>query len=165
MSEPQNKSVSPSRIVLTSPNCSFLKTSILLSMIDFLSGSGCATLIFEGRNGIAAVGTLCKHAGLIFPEGAMKAASTAFRYNALAAAIEMGIRRFLHQGVKCLGRISCVHCLDLQFDKNKPRYCSAMRSAITGLCYTNYSVVSSLSRKLLMSSVCFQVFRVMSKLY
>ena len=49
--------------------------------------------------------------------------------------------------------------------KNKPRYCSAMRSAITGLCYTNYSVVSSLSRKLLMSSVCFQVFRVMSKLY
>ena len=30
----------------------------------------------------------------------MKAASTAFRYNALAAAIEMGIRRFLHQGVK-----------------------------------------------------------------
>ena len=32
----------------------------------------------------------------------MKAASTAFRYNALAAAIEMGIRRFLHQGVKCL---------------------------------------------------------------
>ena len=49
--------------------------------------------------------------------------------------------------------------------KNKPRYCSAMRSAITGLCYTNYSVVSSLSRNPLMSSVCFQVFRVMSKLY
>ena len=33
------------------------------------------------------------------------------------AAIEMGIRRFLHQGVKCLGRIVCVHCFDLQFDK------------------------------------------------
>ena len=83
----------------------------------------------------------------------MKAASTAFRYNALATAIEMGIRRFLHQGVKCLGRISCVHCLDLQFDKNKPRYCSAMRSAITGLCYTNYSVISSLSRKLSYTSL------------
>ena len=63
------------------------------------------------------LGTLCKHAGLIFPEGTVKAASTAFRYNALAAAIEMGIRCFLHQGVKCLGGISCVHCLDLQFDK------------------------------------------------
>ena len=49
----------------------------------------------------------------------MKAASTAFRHNTLAATIEMGIRRFLHQGVKCLGGISWVHCLDLQFDKKK----------------------------------------------
>ena len=43
------------RAVRISSNCSFLKTSILLSMIDFLSGSRCATLVFEGRNGIAAV--------------------------------------------------------------------------------------------------------------
>lgn len=77
----------------------------------------------------------------------MKAASTAFRYNALAAAIEMGIRRFLHQGVKCLGRISCVHCLDLQFDKNKPRYCSAMRCAITGaLLYELFCCIKSIKK-------------------
>ena len=90
-------------------------------MIDFLSGSRCATLIFECRNGIAAVGTLCKHAGLIFPARTVKSTGAAFRYNALAAAIEMGIRRFLHQGVKCLGKIVCVHCFDLQFDKKISR--------------------------------------------
>ena len=71
------------RAVRISPNCSFLKISILLSMIDFLSGSRCVTLVFEGRNGIAAVGTLCKHAGLIFPEGTMKAAASALRENAI----------------------------------------------------------------------------------
>ena len=31
-----------------------------------------ASLIFDGRNGNAGVGTLCKHAGLIFPVGTMK---------------------------------------------------------------------------------------------
>jgi hypothetical protein len=77
-------------------------------MIDFLSGSGCATLIFEGRNGIAAVGTLRKHAGLIFPEGAMKAAASALRENAIRAAVKMlKAGCGLHQQFQCLQITGC----------------------------------------------------------
>ena len=91
------------RAVRISPNCSFLKTSILLSMIDFLSGIRCATLIFEGRNGIAAVGTLCKHAGLIFPVRTVKAAASALRENAIRAAVKMlKAGCGLHQQFQCL---------------------------------------------------------------
>ena len=41
-----------------------------------------------------------KDTGLILPVWTMKTTGTAFRCDALAAAVEMGIRRFLHQGVK-----------------------------------------------------------------
>jgi len=51
------------------------------------------------------------------PEWAMITAGAALWTNAIATAVEMEIGRFLHQGVKCLGGIFCVHCYDLQFGK------------------------------------------------
>ena len=46
------------------------------------------------------IGTELKHARLVLPVRTMKTTGTAFRCDALAAAIEMRIGRFLHQGVK-----------------------------------------------------------------
>ena len=73
--------------------------------------------------------------GLIFPVRTMETTGSAFWRDAFGAAVEMGIRRFLHQGTKYLCRIFYVHCFDLRFcKKNKPCHCSAVRSAIAGLC-------------------------------
>jgi len=84
-------------------------------MTDFLSGSRCAILIFESRNGLAAVGTLCKHAGLIFPEGTMKSTASALRENAIRAAVKMlKAGCGLHQQFECLQITGCHAFHDLK---------------------------------------------------
>ena len=80
------------------------------------------------------IGTFLEDAGLILPIGTMELTWPAFRADTIAATIKVRIRRFLHQDFKRLCTIFRVHRINLHFcKKNKPRYCSAMRSAIPGL--------------------------------
>ena len=57
-------------------------------------------LILACGNRNRRIGAELKDAGLVFPVRTMETTGAAFRGDALAAAIEMRIGRFLHQGIK-----------------------------------------------------------------
>lgn len=57
-------------------------------------------LILACGNRNRRIGAELKDTGLMLPVRTMETTGAAFRCDALAAAVEMGIRRFLHQGVK-----------------------------------------------------------------
>ena len=86
-----------------------------------------------------------EHTSLRLPEWPMKLAGTALRTDAIASAVVVVIWCFLHQHLECQGASFWVHILltSISEQKNKPRHCSAMRSAITGLCYILLIAASS----------------------
>jgi len=83
-------------------------------MIDFLSGSDTALFSFDGGQGICAIRAFRKDTGLIPPEGSVKPTGSAFRADALiAAVIVVSAGCLLHEQIKGL-QISGCHVAHFQ---------------------------------------------------